>query len=113
VYGQYPPLVNAVRPPGEWQTYDIIFHPPKMEHGTVAKPAAITVLLNGVLVQDHMKLLGPTKHKELATYPPDHPTKGPIMLQDHGNTIGYRNIWLRELKQEKPAPPVKPAGEGH
>jgi hypothetical protein len=113
VYGQYPPLVNAVRPPGQWQMYDIIFHAPKSEAGKVVKPATVTVLLNGVLVQDHMKLIGPTKHAELASYPDNLPATGPLMLQDHGNPIQYRNIWLRELKDPHPAPPVRPAGAEH
>jgi hypothetical protein len=113
IYGQYPPLVNAVRPPKKWQAYDIIFHAPKLEGGKVVKPATITALLNGVLVQDHMKLLGPTRHAELASYPANLPATGPLMLQDHGNPIQFRNIWIRELKQQKPAPPVRPEGPGH
>ena len=112
VYGQWAPLANAARKPGEWQIYDIIFRAPKMSDGKVTQPARATVLLNGIVVQDNSELIGPTQHKALATYPANHPEKGPITLQDHGNTVRYRNIWIRNLG-EKPKPPVKPAGAGH
>jgi len=112
VYGQYPPLVNAARPPGEWGAYDIIFRAPKYEGSKVVKPARVTVLLNGVVVQDNVELLGPTMHKTLTTYPAEHPAKGPIRLQDHGHPVKFRNIWVRELK-ENPVPAVRSAGEGH
>jgi hypothetical protein len=110
MYGQRPPLVNAARPQGEWQTYDAVFRAPKYENGKVVQPARVTVFFNGVLVQDNAELLGPTKHKALATYPSEHPAKGPIELQDHGNPLRFRNIWVRELKGDAPKPPVKPAG---
>lgn len=101
IYKQHPPLVNACRPPGEWQTYDIIFHAPKFnDDGKVAKPATLTVLHNGVLIQDHFELLGNTAwHK-----PPEytkHADKLPISLQFHGNPVRFRNIWIRELGDEK------------
>ena len=110
IYGQYPPLVNPIRPQGQWNTYDIVFHAPRYEGSEVKKPATITLFFNGVLVQDHMKLLGPVKHKELAKYPDKHPEKGPIQLQDHGNPVRFRNIWVRELKETPPAS-AKPASE--
>jgi hypothetical protein len=113
IYGQYPPLVNPCRPQGQWNVYDIVFHPPKYDGEKVVKPARATVFLNGLLVQDDMELLGPTKHKELASYPPTHPEKGPIMLQDHGNPVRFRNIWVRPIPSDKPPAPVKPAGAGH
>jgi hypothetical protein len=115
IYGQYPPLANATRPQGQWQTYDVVFHAPKYEDGKVSKPATETVFLNGVLVQDHVKLIGPTKHRELTTYPTEHPAKGPIQLQDHGNPVRYRNIWVREItkRDDEPKPPVKSAGENY
>jgi hypothetical protein len=113
IYGQYPPLVNPTRPQGEWNTYDVVFHAPKYEGSEMKKPATITVLFNGVLVQDHMKLLGPVKHKELTKYPAKHPEKGPLQLQDHGNPVRFRNIWVRELSDDKPKPPVRSAGAGH
>ncbi len=97
VYKQYPPLVNASRPPGEWQTYDIIFHAPVFdEQGKVIKKATITVLHNGVLVQDHVEIKGTTAHDRPPEYT-KHPPKAPIRLQDHGNPVRYRNIWVRPL----------------
>ena len=98
VYGQFPPLVNACRPPGKWQTYDIIFHRPRFDKdGNLIQPARMTVLQNGVLVQDNVELLGPTSWKKRVPYKP-HPDKMPLSLQDHGNPVRYRNIWIRELK---------------
>ena len=99
IYGQYPPLVNASRKPGEWQTYDVIFHRPRFnEQGEVTRPATMTVFHNGVLVQDHEKLTGPTAHKKRPPYKP-HAKRGPIMLQDHkDDPIRFRNIWVRELE---------------
>jgi hypothetical protein len=97
VYGQYPPLVNASRKPGEWQTYDIIFHAPKFKgDGSLERPAVVTVFHNGVLVQDHVVLTGPTAHK---ARPPHkaHADKLPLMLQDHGSLVRYRDVWVREL----------------
>jgi len=103
MYGQYPPLVNASRTPGQWQTYDVIFRAPQYDGERVAKPARMTVLLNGVVVQDNVDLLGPTKHSTLTEYPKTHPEKGPIKLQDHGHPVRFRNIWLRELGANPPA----------
>ncbi len=100
VYGQYPPLVNACRPSGQWQTYDIIFHGPRFDkEGKLIRPAFVTVLHNGVLVQDHVAIMGPTAHKQR---PPYHvtPTKLPLALQDHNHPVRYRNIWIRELAEE-------------
>jgi Domain of Unknown Function (DUF1080) len=96
VYGQHPPLVNASRPPGEWQTYDIVFHAPRFEGAKVVRPARVTVLHNGVLVQDNVELTGPTAHKARPPYQP-HADKLPISLQDHAHPVRFRNIWIREL----------------
>ena len=99
VYGQYPPRVDASRPPGEWQTYDIVFHGPRFDAtGKVLAPARVTVLHNGVLVQDNVALSGPTAHMRRPPYAP-HPDRMPLLLQDHGNPVRYRNIWIRELKE--------------
>lgn len=96
LYGQYPPLVNASRGPGEWQSYDIIFKAPRFKDGKLESPAYVTVIHNGVLIHHHVKLIGPTSHKRAARYRPHGPT-GPITLQDHGNPTRFRNIWLRKL----------------
>jgi hypothetical protein len=98
IYGQYPPLVNASRPPGQWQAYDIIFTAPRFRpDGTVETPAYVTLFHNGVLVHNHTPLLGSVAFRALARYSP-HPPKGPLVLQDHGNPVRFRNIWVREVK---------------
>src|SRR5206468_3744115 len=97
MYGQFPPLVNASRKPGVWQAYDIIFTAPKFNAaGTLDKPASVTVLHNGVLVHNATPFWGPTQHKRIDPYVPRN-ARGPIMLQDHGNPIRYRNIWVRTI----------------
>jgi len=98
LYGQHPPLVNACRPPGEWQTYDIVFHRPRFDDsGQVLAPARMTVFHNGLLVHDCAALTGPTAHKARPPYKM-HAAKLPISLQDHGHPVRFRNIWLRELE---------------
>ena len=98
VYGQNPPLVNASRPPGEWQTYDITFTAPKFDDkGNVLTPARVTVLLNNVKVQDNFELFGETGWRHRATYHAHGPT-GPLVLQDHGHPVRYRNIWFVPVK---------------
>ena len=98
VYGQYPPLVNASRAPGEWQAYDIIFHGPRFDAaGKLMRAARMTVLHNGLLVQDNVELTGPTAHLERPPYKPT-PERLPLALQDHGDPVRYRNLWIRELK---------------
>ncbi len=98
LYGQYPPLVNAMRPQGEWQTYDIVFRRPHFdEDGDVITPARFTVYHNGVLVQDHVTLTGPTGHYDRPPYE-EHASRLPIQLQDHDHPVRFRNVWLRELE---------------
>ncbi len=100
LYGRSIPLVNACRKPGEWQSYDIIFHRPVFEGDKVVKRATFTVLHNGVLIHDHVELTGGTDWRgphAVSEYKP-HGDKGPIKLQDHGNPVRFRNIWVRELK---------------
>jgi hypothetical protein len=99
VYGQSPPMVNASRAPGEWQSYDIVFRRPVFKNGKVVRPAVVTVFHNGILVQDHFEIMGPTVFKKVPKYKA-HPEKQPISLQEHENPVRYRNIWVRELPPE-------------
>jgi hypothetical protein len=93
-YGHNPPLVNASRPPGEWQVYDIIFRAPKQAPDGSVTPGSFTVLHNGVLIQDHIPIPGePTAAAPFRGIV----EKGPLMLQDHGNPVRFRNIWVRPL----------------
>jgi hypothetical protein len=96
IYGQYPPLVNACRKPGEWQTYDIIWVGPRFEDGKLVSPAKVTVIMNGVVIHHCKELQGPTQHRQLAEYV-EHPATGPLSLQDHGDLVRFRNIWYRPL----------------
>ena len=94
IYKQHVPLVNASRPPGIWQTYDIIFHAPRFDNNSnVTKKPTITVLHNGILIQDNVEVKSPTGGAQGNLETPT----GPIVLQDHGNPVRYRNIWVREL----------------
>ena len=98
LYGQFPPLVNASRPPGEWQTYDITYRRPRFARsGALLSPATLTVVHNGVLVQDHRALVGPTTNGSRAPYE-RHEDRLPLMLQDHDHPVRFRNIWLRHLE---------------
>lgn len=101
LYGQYPPLVNATSPQGEWQSYDIAFTPPVYADGKVSQPARVTVIHNGVVVQNAKAYLGPTVWRKLAEYPTTHPLKGPLALQFHGDPMEFRNIWVRPLGETK------------
>jgi hypothetical protein len=97
VYGQYPPLANVCLPPGQWQTYDIVYTAPRFDaEGKLLSPVRETVFQNGVLVQNNVELTGPTSWLERAPYHAQ-PEKQPISLQDHGNPVRFRNIWIREL----------------
>lgn len=97
MYGQHPPLVNACRPNGQWNTYDVVFHAPKFnKDGSVAKIGTMTVMFNGILVQDNSDIWGSTAHGAKAHYTA-HADKMPIHLQDHGDPLCYRNIWIRPL----------------
>jgi hypothetical protein len=97
VYKQHIPLVNASKKPGEWQTYDIIFTAPRFsEQGRVTHPASVTVIHNGVVVQNNIQIWGSTQYIGLPAYSP-HDDKLPLGLQDHGDLVSFRNIWIREL----------------
>jgi hypothetical protein len=108
IYGQYPPMVNASRKPGQWQAYDILFRAPKFsQDGTLLEPARMTVMHNGVFVQDNVKPLGPTSWMQHHPYS-NRTGKIPIGLQDHGNPVRFRNIWVRELPIELIEQPKEP-----
>jgi hypothetical protein len=96
IYGQFPPEVNACRPPGQWQTYDIVFIAPRFDGDRLESPARLTVFHNGVLVHHDRELIGQAAHKAVAVYHP-HPPMAPIVLQDHLNPVRFRNIWVRPL----------------
>jgi Domain of Unknown Function (DUF1080) len=96
IYGQYPPLVNACRPPGEWQTYDVVWIAPRFDGSRLVSPAYCTLFHNGVVVHHHRELMGPTTHRALPVWQP-HPPVGPLRLQDHSNPVRFRNIWYRDL----------------
>jgi hypothetical protein len=105
IYKQSPPMVNCCRKPGEWQTYDILFETPKFdEDGKVTRPAYITVLQNGVVVQNHFEIQGNTSWDKAPAYT-KVPEKMPIHLQFHGNPVRFRNIWIREMKPIVGQPP--------
>ena len=97
IYGQYPPRVNACRPPGDWQSFDIVFEVPLYDGNLLVNPAYLTVLHNGLVVHHRQKALGPSGHRSLSNYSEVHGPRGPLMLQDHGNPTRFRNIWIRDL----------------
>ena len=110
LYKQTPPMVNACRKPGEWQSYDILYTAPRFDQEAkdvkVLTPGYVTVIHNGVAVQNHFELLGNTNYDKPAAYE-KHPLKQPIRLQNHGDLVKYRNIWIREIKAlegKKPQP---------
>ncbi|MBM3263126.1 MAG: DUF1080 domain-containing protein [candidate division Zixibacteria bacterium] len=97
LYGQYPPLANVCRKPGEWQSYEVVFIRPRWEHGKLVSPAYMTVFHNGILVHLHQALMGPTGHRIVSNYDTPHADAGPLKLQDHGNPGRFRNIWVRPI----------------
>lgn len=108
LYGQRPPLVNASRPPGEWQTYDVIWESPRWDaDGKLVKKAYITVLHNGLVLHHRYELTGTTPHQRVGTYNDKHDPKGFIELYEHGNPVRFRNIWIRPLGE--PATGQEPA----
>ena len=96
IYGQWPPLANPARRPGEWNAYDIVFEAPRFEGGNLARPAYVTVFYNGVVVHNRKEIMGAMVYRQVAKYTP-HDAEEPLMLQDHHNPVRYRNIWIRRL----------------
>jgi hypothetical protein len=99
IYGVWPPLVNAARPQGEWNSYDIFFKAPRFDGEKLVSPATITVLWNGILVQHHKEYLGTTVWRRVGQYTP-HPAEQPLSLQDHNQAVRFRNIWIRKMNAE-------------
>ena len=97
IYGQFPPLVNPARKPGDWQTYDIVFEAPRFEGDRLVKPVYFTVFHNGVLLHNRKEAIGAMAHAKVGVYKA-HEAEAPLMLQDHGDKVRYRNIWIRRLK---------------
>jgi len=97
IYGQFPPLANASRKPGEWQVYDIVFKAPQFDGGKVSRPARVTVFHNGVLLHHDQEFVGQMAHRIVKPYEPHGPEE-PLMLQNHDTKVRYRNIWVRRLK---------------
>jgi 3-keto-disaccharide hydrolase len=96
IYGQWPPLVNASKKPGEWQTYDILFEAPKFEGQKLVKPGYATVIHNGVMLHHHKEIIGRMAHRVVGTYEP-HGDEEPLALQDHDTRVRFRNIWVRRI----------------
>jgi hypothetical protein len=97
IYGQWPPLVNPARKPGEWQAYDIVFEAPKFEGEKLVKPVYFTVFLNGVVLQNRKEAIGKMAHRVVGTYTPHDPEES-LALQDHDTKVRFRNIWIRRLR---------------
>ena len=111
VYAEYPPMYNASRPPGEWQSYDIFFRRPRFDaKGALLRPARLTLLHNGVLVQDNVELTGPNSWLTNAPYKA-HADRLPFSLQDHSNPVRFRNIWARELIEQPAHSMITPSGQ--
>ncbi len=98
IYGQTPPRVNACMPPGEWQSFDIVFTAPVFSEGKLVKPATVTMYHNGVLVHLEQKIWGEMAHRQIVPCSP-HPAKLPLVLQGHGSALRFRNIWIRRLDE--------------
>jgi hypothetical protein len=103
IYGQWPPLANPTRKPGEWQSYDIVFEAPRFEGAKLVKPAYFTVFLNGVLMHNRKEAVGAMVYRKVAQYTP-HPAEDSLVLQNHNDPVRYRNIWIRRMPgyDEKP-----------
>lgn len=97
IYGQWPPMVNPCRRPGEWNVYDIFFEAPRFDNGKLVRPAYVTVVFNGVLVHHHQEIIGQMAHRMIRPYEPHGPEE-PLVLQDHDTKVRYRNIWARRIR---------------
>lgn len=110
IYGVKPPDANPLRPPGEWQYYDIWFKRPVFDaDGKMVSPACVTVMINGVIVQNNTPFDGPSSYKRRSAYRP-HPDALPLMLQNHNDTVDFRNIWIQPLTDDAVISPAGPVG---
>ena len=96
IYGQWPPLANPTRAPGQWQSYDIVFEAPRFDGDKVVSPAYFTVFLNGVLLHNHKASMGPMTYRHVAHYTP-HAAEESLVLQNHNSKVRFRNIWIRRI----------------
>jgi hypothetical protein len=102
IYGQTPPMANSCKKPGQWQTYDIVFEAARWDaNHKLARPAMVTVIQNGVLIHNQQPIIGPTQHGRLASYDKELPATGSLALQDHGDLVRFRNIWIRKIHDEE------------
>ena len=97
IYGQSPPLVNPARKAGQWQSFDLFFTAPRFENDVLVSPPYVTIIFNGVIVQNHQEILGTVSHRLLPGPYTVNKTKGPLILQDHHSSVMFRNIWIRPL----------------
>jgi len=115
IYGQYPPLANACRKPGEWNVYDIIWEAPRFDGDTLVRPGYVTVILNGIVLHHHRELRGVTSHRVVTEYEP-HGAEGPLELQDHGDLVRFRTSgtgrWWATTRIDRTANRLSACGRG-
>lgn len=106
IYGETPPMVHPIRPPGQWNSFDILFTAPVFENGAVTRPATVTMHFNGILVHYNQVIHGPVEWREIAEYEP-HPPEQPLRIQEHSNPVRFRNIWIRPMENLKDMAPIR------
>ncbi|MFP4193023.1 MAG: DUF1080 domain-containing protein [Candidatus Hydrogenedentota bacterium] len=106
IYGETPPMVHPIRPPGQWNSFDILFTAPVFENGAVTRPATVTMHFNGILVHYNQVIHGPVEWREIAEYEP-HAPEQPLRIQEHGNPVRFRNIWIRPMEDLKDMAPIR------
>jgi len=101
IYGQSAPMANACKKPGQWQTFDVVFEAARWKDHKLVQPAIVTVFQNGVLIHYKQPILGPSGHRILANYDTELPATAPLSLQEHGDVVRFRNIWIRNISEEE------------